>query len=128
MATILVVEDDPDVRKMATAQLRTLGYEIVEAHDAESALDVLRAGRTIDLLFTDVVMPGDMTGLELGSLARELRPGLAVLYTSGFTEASLQGETKDEDIRDYLISKPYRLRELASKVSAVLAARRVAGP
>jgi hypothetical protein len=51
-----------------------------------------------------------------------------VLYTSGFTEASLQDKTQDEDIRDYLISKPYRLRELASKVSAVLAARRVAGP
>lgn len=127
MATILVVEDDPDVRKMATAQLRSLGYEIVEAADAESALAVLRDSPAIDLLFTDVVMPGDLTGLELGSRARELRPGLAVLYTSGFTEASLQDKAHVAAIRDNLISKPYRLRDLATKVSAVLAAGKGAG-
>jgi CheY-like chemotaxis protein len=128
VATILVVEDDPDVRKVATAQLGSLGYAIIEAEDARSALAVLHSDRTIDLLFTDVVMPGDMTGLELGHRAQELRPGLTVLYTSGFTEASLQDEAQVAAIRNNLITKPYRLRDLAKKVSEVLAAEKNAGP
>jgi CheY-like chemotaxis protein len=126
-ATILVVEDDPDVRKVATAQLGSLGYTVIEARDAASALDILRSDRTIDMLFTDVMMPGDLSGLDLGRTAQELRPGLAVLYTSGFTETSLQDDGQIEDIRDRLIPKPYRLRDLARKVSEVLAARKIAG-
>ena len=126
-ATILVVEDDPDVRKVATTQLGSLGYAIIEAEDAASALDILRTDRPIDLLFTDVMMPGDMTGLDLGARALELRPGLMVLYTSGFTETSLQDKEYVAAIPHNLITKPYRLRDLAQKVSEVLAANKKAG-
>lgn len=128
-ATILVVEDDPDVRKVATAQLGSLGYAVIEARDAASALDVLRSDRIIDMLFTDVMMPGDLSGLDLGREAQKVRPGLAVLYTSGFTETSLQDQDPGQiaDIRDRLIPKPYRLRDLARKVGEVLAAHKIAG-
>jgi two-component system, cell cycle sensor histidine kinase and response regulator CckA len=121
-AVILVVDDNPDVRRVAVAQLASLGYATIEAEDAASALQLL-GNRPIDLLFTDVILPGGATGLELGRQARTLCPGLAVLYTSGFAETSLQDHVQFENARDNLISKPYRLRELASKVSAVLAAR-----
>jgi len=127
VATILVVEDDPDVRKVALAQLRSLGYAVIEARDAESALGILRSDRTVDMLFTDVMMPGDMSGVDLGREAQETRPGLAVLYTSGFTEMSLEDEGQIAEIRNRLIPKPYRLRDLARKVSEVLAARKITG-
>jgi two-component system cell cycle sensor histidine kinase/response regulator CckA len=123
-ATILVVEDNPDVRKVAVAQLGSLGYGTVEAEDAASALTVLRSNQPIDLLFTDVVMPGGVTGLELGRQAQEIRPDLAVLYTSGFAAASLQDETQFAMIRNNLVTKPYRLRDLAKKVREILAAEK----
>lgn len=120
-AVILVVEDNPDVRKVAVAQLASLGYATIEAEDAASALVILGGDRPIDLLFTDVVLPG-ATGLELGREARALRPGLMVLYTSGFADTSLQDNAQFEAVRDNLIAKPYRLRDLASKVKEVLLA------
>jgi two-component system cell cycle sensor histidine kinase/response regulator CckA len=123
-AIILVVEDNPDVRKVAVAQLASLGYRTVEAEDAASALTVLRSNQPIDLLFTDVVMPGGVTGLELGRQAQGLRPGLAVLYTSGFAAASLQDDAQFAMIRNNLVTKPYRLRDLAKKVREILTSDR----
>lgn len=125
--TILVVEDDPEVRKVATAQLGGMGYAIVEAEDAASAIDILRSDRRIDLLFTDVVMPGDMSGLDLGARAQEMRPGLTVLYTSGFTETALQDKTHVARVRHHLITKPYRLRDLAKKVREILSGGKSSG-
>jgi len=121
-AVILVVEDNPDVRKVAVAQLASLGYATIEAEDTASALGILGGDRPIDLLFTDVVLPGDATGLDLGRQARALRPGLAVLYTSGFAETSFQDNAQFDTVRDHLIAKPYRLRDLASKVKEILLA------
>lgn len=125
--TILVVEDDPEVRKVVTAQLGSMGHAIVEAENAASAIDILRSDRRIDLLFTDVVMPGDMSGLDLGARAQELRPGLTVLYTSGFTETALQDNVHVARVRNHLITKPYRLRDLARKVSEILSADKSSG-
>ncbi len=87
--TILVVEDDDDVRAYSAECLRELGYQVLEAHDGPSALRVLdREEQCIDLLFTDVVMP-EMTGRELADQAREKRPDLKVLYTSGYTRNAI---------------------------------------
>ena len=88
--TILVVDDNADVRTVVAAQLHSLGFSVVEAEDAIAALKILNGSQPIDLLFTDVVMPGGMTGLELGRQAQMIRRGLKVLYTSGFVEAPLR--------------------------------------
>ncbi|MGE5538463.1 MAG: response regulator [Gemmatimonas sp.] len=117
--TILVVEDNTEVRNVAVGQLRTLGYAVVEAENASAALSILRTQQRVDLLFTDVVMPGGMTGLELGHEAQRIRPGLPVLYTSGFAETSLPQE-EEFLARTVLLPKPYRIRDLARKVEDAL--------
>jgi PAS domain S-box-containing protein len=118
-ATILVVEDNADVRSVAARQLTELGYRVIEAGDAASALEVLRRDQTIDLLFTDVVMPGGMTGADLAREAANLRPALKVLFTSGFAEASIHNGARSAEIRS-LLSKPYRKQDLAGRVREVL--------
>jgi CheY-like chemotaxis protein len=116
---ILVVEDDDDVRAYTAECLRELGYEVIEAHDGTSALRVLeREDEQIDLLFTDVVMPG-MTGRELADQAREKRPDLKVLYTSGYTRnAIVHGGRLDEGVE--MIGKPFTYATLSEKVADVL--------
>jgi YesN/AraC family two-component response regulator len=89
---------------------------VLSAANGRAALDLLREGHRIDLLFTDVVMPG-MMGPQLAAEARRVVPALKVLYTSGFTQA---GHNRDELIGDELLSKPYQRRELAAKLRAVL--------
>jgi CheY-like chemotaxis protein len=123
--TVLVVEDNTDVRSVAVGQLRTLGYAVVEAENASAALTVLRSQQRVDLLFTDVVMPGGMTGLELGHEAQRLRPGLPVLYTSGFADATLPQE-EEFLARTVMLPKPYRIRDLARKVEDAIKAENVA--
>ncbi|MFZ5790002.1 MAG: PAS domain S-box protein [Pseudomonadota bacterium] len=118
-ATILVVEDNAEVRDVTVRQLTELGYRVVEANDGPSALGILRQGRPIDLLFTDMVMPGGMTGADLAREAQSLRPGLKVLLTSGFAEASVQGGLPSGGKRN-LLSKPYRKRDLARRVGEIL--------
>lgn len=120
--TILVVDDNADVRTVVVAQLHSLGFSVVEAGDARSALTILNGSQTIDLLFTDVVMPGGMTGLELGHQAQTIRRGLKVLYTSGFVEPPLQSSEHLAASHGNMLTKPYRLRELADKVKSVLLA------
>ena len=116
---VLVVEDDPAVRGFAVAALEQLGYRVQTASGGAEALAVLEDGAEFDLLFTDVVMPGGMSGRELAEAATELRPGLKVLYTSGYTENSVVHHGRlDPDVQ--LLSKPYRRDELARRVRRVL--------
>lgn len=120
--TILVVEDDQLVRQYVVSQLKTLGYRVFEAADAKSALDILHQIPNVDLLFTDVVMPGGMGGRELSEAALALRPDLKVLFTSGYTENSIVHNGKlDPGIE--LLSKPYRREQLAIKLRKLLAAK-----
>jgi PAS domain S-box-containing protein len=117
--TILVVEDDPEVRQTAVALLGELGYRVVEAENGPAALELLNARADIDLLFTDVVMPGGMKGSELAREALKRRPGLKVLYTSGYTEnGAFHGGMVASG--SAFISKPLQLQELAVKVRAAL--------
>jgi PAS domain S-box-containing protein len=121
--TILVVEDDDDVRAYTVECLRELGYRVLEAHDGPSALRLLeRQNEPLDLLFTDVVMPG-MTGRELADAAREQQPTLRVLYTSGYTRnAIMHGGRLDAGVE--MIAKPFTYAALAQKVRDVLDAGR----
>jgi CheY-like chemotaxis protein len=82
--TILVVEDDASVRIYSADALRDLGYRVIEAADGPSAVHILETKTPVDLLFTDVVLPGGMTGAQVAARARELRPGLKVLFTTGY--------------------------------------------
>ncbi|MGE5145192.1 MAG: PAS domain S-box protein [Candidatus Eiseniibacteriota bacterium] len=117
---ILVVEDNPDVRRVVVAQLESLGYATIEAETADAALAILDQDETIDLMFTDIVMPGRMNGIELARVARAARPELKVLLTTGFAKAAIDGgQIVDDELR-HLLSKPYRKMELAAKLRAVL--------
>ncbi|MGH8126119.1 MAG: PAS domain-containing protein, partial [Rhodanobacteraceae bacterium] len=117
---ILLVEDDDLVRAHAMKLLETLGYRVAAACNGPEALKLLREGVPCDLLFTDVIMPGGMTGPKLAKAARALRPGLRVLYTSGYTENAIVHHGRvDPGIS--LLHKPYRKPELATKLRAVLA-------
>lgn len=120
--TILVTEDDELVRGYVCEQLGTLGYVVVPARDASEAMAVLEAGRHVDLLFTDIVMPGRMNGRQLADAARVLRPGLAVLFTSGYPDDMVGTDGKLE-AGLHLLGKPYRRAELAQKLRAALASR-----
>ena len=107
------------VRQFAQAQLAALGYRVLQAADGEQALRILQGGATVDLLFTDVVMPG-MSGRELAQRALAQRPGLPVLYTSGYTEDTMVHHGRlDADV--HLLAKPYRRDELARAIRAMLA-------
>ena len=121
--TILVVEDDVDVQATVVEMLTTLGYKVLKADDAESALAVLKAGIHCDLLFTDVVMPGSLKSTELARQAKELFPKIEVLFTSGYTQnAIIHGGRLDPGV--HLLSKPYNRESLALKVQQVLAPAR----
>jgi PAS domain S-box-containing protein len=117
--TILVVEDNPDVRRLVLRQLHDLGYQVIEAANGPEALKILDGGAAIDLLFTDVVMPGGMTGRQLAEAAKARRPGLKTLFTSGYTEDSILRLGK-LDLGVRLLSKPYRKHELATRVREAL--------
>lgn len=116
---ILVVEDDIHVRRFLVRQLRLLGYHIIEAADGDEAYEILQSLPQIDLLFTDVVMPGDMNGRQLADAARVLMPDLKVLFTSGYTEDAIVHNGRLDAGVD-LLSKPYRRQEMAAKVRKVL--------
>ncbi len=117
--TVLVVEDDEDVRQTVVDMLNDLGYRVLQARDAQSALAILESGVAIDLLFTDVVMPGPLRSPELARKARERLPKLAVLFTSGYTQnAIVHGGRLDAGVE--LLSKPYTREVLARKLRHVL--------
>ena len=116
---VLLVEDDALVREHVASQLRELGYDVTLVDQASAALAALRASPGFDLLFTDVVMPGGMNGLDLAVRARALHPGLRVLLTSGHTEnaLSLHGAAEPGVL---LLKKPYRRRDLAEAIRRAL--------
>ncbi|MNM33787.1 Blue-light-activated protein [compost metagenome] len=118
--TILVVEDDVQVQTTVVDMLRGLGYFVLRASDGESAMHIVGSGIPIDLLFTDVVMPGKVASTELARQARLLLPELAVLFTSGYTQdAIMQGGRLEPGVE--LLSKPYRREDLARRIRHLLA-------
>ncbi len=115
---VLVVEDDERVRQVVVETLRQLDYDVVEAETPENALEIIDSLEKLDVLFTDVVMPG-MNGRRLADEVRRRRPGIAILFTSGYTRnAIVHGGIIDHDV--HLISKPYTNQQLARKLRAVL--------
>ena len=116
---ILVVEDDEDVRALVNATLEDLNYRVISATDGPSALGVLNSDQHIDLLFIDVVMPGGMNGLQLAERARDRRPELPILLTSGYNEEFI-GARPSFGANLPLIRKPFRRRQLAETISNIL--------
>jgi signal transduction histidine kinase len=116
---VLLVEDDDLVRQYASASLKGLGYQLTECSNGADALDLIRAGGQFDLLFTDVVLTGGISGKGVALEAVKLQPGLKVLYMSGYTENAIvhQGRL---DSGVHLLSKPFRLKALAEKLRMVL--------
>jgi PAS domain S-box-containing protein len=119
--TILVVEDDLFVRASVILRVEGLGYTVVAAANGNEALAMLKANPGVDLLFTDIVMPGGMNGWELADLARQIRPGLPVLFSSGYAREALveQGRASAELA---ILTKPYRKAELALRLREALTA------
>lgn len=117
--SILVVEDDHRVRAITVARVEELGYSVLEASDGLAALEILKQSPAVDVLFTDIVMPGGMMGNELADEAKRLYPNIKVLFTSGYTEqASVQAGNIESD--GALLTKPYRLADLAGKLREVI--------
>jgi PAS domain S-box-containing protein len=118
-AKVLVVEDEPDVRRYATTTLSALGYQVIEAADGVAALDALKQDAEIKLLFSDVVLPKGISGLELARRAQATRPALKVLLTSGYSEEACRrfGQTSEETS---LLPKPYKRAELAGAIQRAL--------
>ncbi len=117
--TILVVEDDADLRDTVVTALTQFGYRALSAANAEKALRILASNEKIDLLFTDVMMPGGTLGPELARRARELRPEIDVLFTTGYAESNVLNGVSGISQSD-VIHKPYRNEELAMRVRHVL--------
>jgi signal transduction histidine kinase/CheY-like chemotaxis protein len=116
--TVLVVEDDEAVLAMAIESLTDLGYRVLVAHDSQEALAIVKGSERIDILFSDIVMPGGVNGAQLAVEARRLRPDIKVLLTSGYTAAALSNERglpKELPI----LSKPYRRDELAAQLRVI---------
>jgi CheY-like chemotaxis protein len=117
--TILVVEDDALVRGFVIAQLQSLNYRTVAAADGRAALEYVESGQPFDLLFTDVVMPGGMTGRQLADEVTKRQPGTKIHYTSGYTENAIVYQSRlDQGVM--LLSKPYRKSVLAGIVRLAL--------
>jgi CheY-like chemotaxis protein len=117
--TILVLEDDDEVRAYSVETLRELGYRVIEAHDGPSALRLLERQPRVDLLFTDVVLPGGLTGAQVATQAKTLRPALKVLFTTGYARnAIIHHGRLDKGVQ--LIVKPFSFSDLAAKVRDVL--------
>ncbi len=114
---ILLVEDEPHVRRFVSNQLEGLGYSVVEAEAGAPALDILRSEPAFDLLFTDLLMPGGMSGFDLVKQAREFVPQLKVLLTTGY---AAETDRMLADVRDPILKKPYKKQQLAEALREVL--------
>lgn len=117
--TVFVVEDDPDLRSLAATLLDSLGYKVLDAGCGSDALEILERGGHVDLLLTDVILPGGMSGPELVEQVRRKRPDTKILYMSGYTEKSIDETAKINENEPFL-QKPFRKRDLAVKVREVL--------
>nr|WP_318284384.1 MULTISPECIES: response regulator [unclassified Methylobacterium] len=119
-ATVLVVEDEAAVREFACAILADLGYRVLEAADGEEALRVFGANMAaIDLLLTDVVLPGKVRGRELSERVLALRPNVRVVFMSGYTENSIVHQGRLDD-GVHLVGKSFKREQLARRVAEVL--------
>ena len=117
--TVLVVEDDPDVRAFAARTLAELGYRVCEAPDGPEAIRVLRTEPGIAVLFTDVVLPGGMTGAIVAEEARKLRPDLKILFTTGYARNAIVHHGRlDPGVE--LLTKPFAYADLAARVRDML--------
>ncbi|MES1989635.1 MAG: response regulator [Pseudomonadota bacterium] len=116
---VLLVDDDRQVRETVASNLRSLGYIVEEASDAESALRYVQSGQHLDLLLSDIVMPGTMNGLKLAAEIRKFRPNLKTLFMSGFAEDLLAKEGLLSGSIE-LLDKPFRRSQIATKVRSVL--------
>ena len=114
---ILLVEDEPHVRRFVSNQLAGLGYSVVEAEAGAPALEILRSAPDFDLLFTDLLMPGGMSGFDLAQRAREFAPNLKVLLTTGY---AAEAENMLADVKDPILKKPYKKQQLAEALRNVL--------
>jgi PAS domain S-box-containing protein len=116
---ILVVEDDPDVRAYSVESLRELGYQVLEAKDGPTALRTLKLHGPVDLIFTDVVLPGGMSGADVIAKAREIHPGAKALFTTGYSRNAIVHHGRlDKGV--HLLSKPFSFEDLAMRVRDVL--------
>ena len=120
--TVLVVEDRADVRELAVTVLARLGYATIETQNAAEALAVIESGRRIDLVFSDIVMPGKMSGLDLAQEIRRRNLPIALLLTSGYASPQMLRE-QAQAAGLTVLSKPYRVADLADAISAALKAR-----
>jgi DNA-binding NtrC family response regulator len=116
--TIIVVEDDDDVRELAVTALREAGFGVLQAMNGGIALVLLEQEIPIDVLFTDIVMPGEPDGFELARRAIALRPGLKVLYTTGFTGAHLA--QREKRLHGKILQKPYRPTQLVAQIDELV--------
>jgi two-component system CheB/CheR fusion protein len=117
--TILVVEDDPEVRSLAVTLLENLGYEVLAAPDGISALTLLEAPAQIDLVLSDVMLPGGMCGPDLVEQAKRLRPDLRILFMTGYADSSARnvGPLPETAV---ILNKPFRKHDLACGIRAAL--------
>jgi PAS domain S-box-containing protein len=120
--TLLLVDDEPQVRTIAAIQLKRLGYEILQAEDAYEALDILDRTPAVDLLVADIGLPGGMNGLDLAAAVRKRDPLIPVLYVSGYSDAS-SSEAAEQDAEAQYLAKPYDRPALAAAVRRALAKR-----
>jgi PAS domain S-box-containing protein len=120
---ILVVEDQPEVRAVACGFLSDFGYEVIEATDGIAALRLLAEHPDIDLMFTDVVMPGGLNGFDLAQAAQQIRPDLLIVHTSGYPKGAMV-HLEEPRLKDNIIMKPYRREELQRVMTQTLARRK----
>jgi PAS domain S-box-containing protein len=117
--TILVVEDDERVRQLTIRRLKAIGYQVLEASDGPKALEILQRGDAVDLVFTDLIMPGGLSGRDVARHARQLRPNIKVLLTSGYAEELVRGDDlRREQLK--VLRKPYQQADLVAALRDVL--------
>jgi CheY-like chemotaxis protein len=113
------VEDDNRVRQLTIKRLKQIGYQVLEASDGPAALEILRRGAPVDLVFTDLIMPGGLSGREVAIRARTIKPGVKVLLTSGYAEELVRADDlRREQLR--VLRKPYTQADLAAALREVL--------
>ncbi|MEO9191832.1 MAG: response regulator, partial [Acetobacteraceae bacterium] len=117
--TILIVDDEPTVRMLVTEILEELGYAAIEAADGVSGLKVLQSDVRIDLLITDVGLPGGVNGRQMADAARQTRPALKVLFITGYAENAAIGNGQLEPSM-HVLSKPFAMDKLASRIKAII--------
>jgi CheY-like chemotaxis protein len=116
--TVLLVEDEPDLLAAAAELFRSIGYEVVTASNGADAVEILKQGAEIDIVFSDIVMSHGMSGLELARQVRHLHPDIKVVLASGYPLGVLRRE--HGDLSDFtFVHKPYRLADLAKALRAV---------